>query len=176
LKNNNYNRNPEGHNQWILRSNEEIQKIIDKHPTWTKKDFRGEGKLNPNKKNALLSRKETERSVLKFYKTGKRSNIRKIFKHSTPNSVSEFKCGKINLYTLRNRASTKQIRDNMSKSEKIFYDKKKILCKGDADDYFKMIILFENQILFDLETSWTYPLIFPKWIIFGSKGIIYENK
>ena len=42
--------------------------------------------------------------------------------------------------------------------------------------YVKMIILFENQILFDLETSWTYPLIFPKWIIFGSKGIIYENK
>ena len=56
----NFNRNPEGHNQWILRSNEEIQKIIDKHPTWTKKDFRGEGKLNPNKKNALLTRKETD--------------------------------------------------------------------------------------------------------------------
>ena len=44
MKNKNYNRNPEGNNQWILRSNEEIQKIIDKHPTWTKKDFRGEGK------------------------------------------------------------------------------------------------------------------------------------
>ena len=124
MKNNNYNRNPEGYNQWILRSNDEIQKIIDKHPTWTKKDFRGEGKLNPNKKNALLTRKETERSALKFYKTGKRSNIRKIFKHSTPNSVSEFKSGKIDLYTLRNRASTKQIRDNMSESEKIAYDKK----------------------------------------------------
>ena len=40
----NFNRNPEGHNQWKLRSDEEIQKIIDKHPTWTKKDFRGEGK------------------------------------------------------------------------------------------------------------------------------------
>ena len=63
-------------------------------------------------------------SALKFYKTGKRSNIRKIFKHSTPNSVSEFKSGKIDLYTLRNRASTKQIRDNMSESEKIAYDKK----------------------------------------------------
>ena len=120
----NFNRNPEGHNQWILRSNEEIQKIIDKHPTWTKKDFRGEGKLNSNKKNALLTRKETERSALKFYKTGKRSNIRKIFKHSTPNSISEFKSGKIDLYILRNRASTKQIRDNMSESEKRAYDKK----------------------------------------------------
>ena len=42
---NDYNRNPKGTNQWVLRSNEEIQKIIDKHPTWTKKDFRGEGKI-----------------------------------------------------------------------------------------------------------------------------------
>ncbi len=124
MKNKNYNRNPEGHNQWILRSDEEIQKIIDKHPTWTKKDFRGEGKLNPNKKNALLTRKETDRPSLKFYQIGKRSNIKKIIKHSTSNSISEFKSGKIDLYTFRNRASTKQIRDNMSKSEKITYDKK----------------------------------------------------
>ena len=28
------------------------------------------------------------------------------------------------MYTLRNRASTKQFRDNMSESEKIAYDKK----------------------------------------------------
>ena len=120
----NFNRNPEGHNQWILRSNEEIQKIIDKHPTWTKKDFRGEGKLNPNKKSALLTRKETERNSLKFYQIGKRSNIKKIIKHSTKNSIIEFKSGKIDLYTFRNRASTKQIRDNMSESEKRAYDKK----------------------------------------------------
>ena len=120
----NFNRNPEGHNQWILRSNEEIQKIIDKHPSWTKKDFRGEGKLNPNKKNALLTRKETDRPGLKFYQIGKRVNIEKIFKHSTSKSISEFKNEKINLHTLRNRASTKQIRDNMSESEKIAYDKK----------------------------------------------------
>jgi len=120
----NFNRNPEGHNQWILRSNEEIQKIIDKHPSWTKKDFRGEGKLNPNKKNALLTRKETDRPGLKFYQIGKRVNIEKIFKHSTSKSISEFKNEKINLHTLRNRASTKQIRDNMSESEKKAYDKK----------------------------------------------------
>ena len=63
MKNKSYNRNPEGHNQWILRSDEEIQKIIDKHPTWTKKDFRGEGKNNQNK---ILTRKETERSGLVF--------------------------------------------------------------------------------------------------------------
>ena len=35
----NFNRNPDGHNQWVLRSNEEIQEIIDKHPTWTKKKY-----------------------------------------------------------------------------------------------------------------------------------------
>ena len=124
MKNKNFNRNPEGHNQWILRSDEEIQEIIDKHPTWTKKDFRGEGKLNPNKRNALLTRKETERSSLKFHTTGKRSNITKILKHSTPRSIIEFKSNKIDLYTLRNRSSTKRIRDNMTESEKKAYDKK----------------------------------------------------
>ena len=76
----NFNRNPKGHNQWVLRANVEIQKIIDKHPTWTKKDFRGEGKLNPIKKNALLTRKETDRPDLKFYQIGKRTNLEKIFK------------------------------------------------------------------------------------------------
>ena len=120
----NFNRNPKGHNQWVLRTNEEIQKIIDKHPTWTKKDFRGEGKLNPNKKNALLTRKETDRPGLKFYQIGKRTNLKKIFKHSTQQSIDEFKAKKIDLKTLRNRASTKQIRDKMSEEEKIAYDKK----------------------------------------------------
>ena len=120
----NFNRNPDGHNQWVLRSNEEIQEIIDKHPTWTKKDFRGEGKLNPNKKNALLTRKETERLTLKFHTTGKRSNMTKILKHSTSRSIIEFKSGKIDLYTLRNRSSTKRIRDLMTESEKKAYDKK----------------------------------------------------
>ena len=120
----NFNRNPKGHNQWVLRTNEEIQKIIDKHPTWTKKDFRGEGKLNPNKKNALLTRKETDRPGLKFYQFGKRTDLKKIFKHSTQQSIEEFKAKKIDLKTLRNRASTKQIRDKMSEEEKIAYDKK----------------------------------------------------
>ncbi len=120
----NFNRNPDGHNQWVLRSNEEIQEIIDKHPTWTKKDFRGEGKLNPNKKNALLTRKETERSTLKFHTTGKRSNMTKILNHSTLGSITEFKKGKIDLYKLRNRSSTKRIRDLMAESEKKAYDKK----------------------------------------------------
>ena len=120
----NFNRNPKGSNQWKLRSNEEIQKIIDKHRTWTKKDFRGEGKLNPNKNNALLTRKETDRPGLKFYQAGKRINLGKIFKHSTQQSIQEFKSKKIDLETLRNRASTKQMRDKMSKEEKSAYDKK----------------------------------------------------
>ena len=119
-----YNRNPKGSNQWILRSNEEIQKIIDKHPTWTKKDFRGEGKLNPKKENALLTRKETDRTGLKFYQVGKRVNLKDVFKHSTQKSIEEFKAKKINLETLRNRASTKKIRDNMTESQKKMYDKK----------------------------------------------------
>ena len=120
----NFNRNPKGSNQWKLRSNEEIQKMIDKHRTWTKKDFRGEGKLNPNKNNALLTRKETDRPGLKFYQVGKRINLEKIFKHSTQQSIQEFNSKKIDLETLRNRASTKQIRDKMSKEEKSAYDKK----------------------------------------------------
>ena len=75
MKNKNYNRNPEGQNQWILRSDEEIQKIIDKYPTWTKKDFRGEGKKN---KIRILTRKETERKGLIF----KTSVYRKKFKNN----------------------------------------------------------------------------------------------
>ena len=70
MKKNNkdFNRNPNGSNQWILRSNEEIQKIIDKYPKyWTKKDFRGEGK---NNKNRILTRKETERMGLIFGNIG----------------------------------------------------------------------------------------------------------
>ena len=67
-KTNNFNRNPNGSNQWKTRSNEEIQKIINRHPKhWTKKDFRGEGKNNQNK---ILSRKETERTGLVFGSTG----------------------------------------------------------------------------------------------------------
>ena len=66
-----FNRNPLGSNQYILRTDEEIQAIIDSYPdNWTKKDFRGEGKLNNIK---ILTRKETERPGLKFKFTGKRT-------------------------------------------------------------------------------------------------------
>ena len=65
-----FNRNPLGSNQFILRTDEEIQAIIDSYPdNWTKKDFRGEGKLNKIK---ILTRKETERPGLKFKFEGKR--------------------------------------------------------------------------------------------------------
>jgi len=66
-----FNRNPLGSNQYILRTDEEIQAIIDSYPdNWTKKDFRGEGKLNKIK---ILTRKETERPGLKFKFEGKRT-------------------------------------------------------------------------------------------------------
>jgi hypothetical protein len=69
----NFNRNPSGKNQWVIRTDAEIQKIIDSYPdNWTKKDFRGEGKLN---KTPILTRKETERPNLKFKFTGKRQFV-----------------------------------------------------------------------------------------------------
>ena len=82
-----FNRNPKGANQWNLRSNDEVQKIINSYPSnWTKKDFRGEGANNSKK---ILTRKETERDGLVFgingrhkkYKDGKlQCSICKIFK------------------------------------------------------------------------------------------------
>ncbi len=74
---NKYNRNPLGSNQWEMRSNEEIQKIIDSYPSdWSKKDFRGEGSKNKKK---ILTKHETQREGLVFgvigrhkkYKNGK---------------------------------------------------------------------------------------------------------
>ena len=72
-----FNRNPNGSNQWDLKSDDEVQKIINSYPSnWTKKDFRGEGANNSKK---ILTRKETERDGLVFgingrqkkYKNGK---------------------------------------------------------------------------------------------------------
>ena len=79
MKNNNYNRNPNGINQWELRTNAEIQKIINSYPVkWTKRDFRGEGKYNSQK---ILTRKETERPDLKFGHTGNRKHLEEVYKH-----------------------------------------------------------------------------------------------
>lgn len=117
-----FNRNPKGTNQWLLRTDEELQKIIDSKPrNWTKKDFRGETKLNKIK---YLTRKETDRPGLKFYHSGKRINMSNIIKHSTKESIDQYKKGEININTFKNRASTKKIRDQMTTKEREEYDKK----------------------------------------------------
>ena len=121
----NFNRNPEGNNQWEARSDAEVQRIIDQKPTWTKKDFRGEGKLNPKKENKLLTRTETDRPNLKFGQIGKRKKpLKEIYKHSTAESIAEFKSKQIDEDTFRSRAKQKKIRDQMSPTErKEFYKK-----------------------------------------------------
>ena len=121
-KNLDFNRNPEGTNQHVLRSDAELQKIIDSKPkNWTKKDFRGEGKLNSKK---LLTRKETDRPGLIFYQSGKRINMKNILNYSTEESIEEFKKGEIDLETLKNRSSTIKWRSNMTDEERELYDKK----------------------------------------------------
>jgi hypothetical protein len=121
-KNLDFNRNPEGTNQHVLRSDAELQKIIDSKPkNWTKKDFRGEGKLNSKK---LLTRKETDRPGLIFYQKGKRINMKNILNYSTEESIKEFKKGDIDLETLKNRSSTIKWRSNMTDEERELYDKK----------------------------------------------------
>ena len=121
----NFNRNPEGYNQWELRSSAEVQRIIDQKPTWTKKDFRGEGKLNPKKENKLLTRKETDRPDLKFGQIGRRKKpLKEIFKHSTAESIAEFNSKQIDEDTFRSRAKQKKIRDDMSLAERKEFDKK----------------------------------------------------
>ena len=121
-KNLDFNRNPEGTNQHVLRSDAELQTIIDSKPkNWTKKDFRGEGKLNSKK---LLTRKETDRPGLIFYQKGKRINMKNILNYSTEESIKEFKKGEIDLETLKNRSSTIKWRSNMTDEERELYDKK----------------------------------------------------
>ena len=66
----NFNRNPTGINQHTLRTDAEIQKIIDdpKYKDYTRKDFRNE---------KILTRKETERPNLKFKNFGKKIKVDK---------------------------------------------------------------------------------------------------
>ena len=110
MKNKNYKRNPEGNNQWILRSEEEIQKIINSKPSfWTKKTFR-------NKK--ILTRKETERSGLIFGHYGNKLPLSKIFKHSSDQSIDDFKTNNISEKTLRKRYKSKRYRDLMPLNKK----------------------------------------------------------
>ena len=128
------NYNPEGINQHVLRSDDELQKIIDSKPkNWTKKDFRGEGKLNKEK---LLTRKETDRPDLIFYQKGKRIDVKNILNHSTEESILEFKKGEIDFEILKNRSSNNKWRSNMSDKERKLYDKKvyKNLTEEQKDD------------------------------------------
>ena len=127
MENDDFNRNPKGNNQWVLRSDDAIQKIIDKYPTWTKKDFIGEGKLNPNKKDALLTKTECEREKLVFGHVGKRRRpLKEIYKLSTKANISKFENKEINEDTFRKNALSKSYRDKVSisqrkKNEKLRY-------------------------------------------------------
>ena len=124
MNNKDYNRNPKGTNQWKLRTDKELQDIINSKPrNWTKKDFRGEGKLNQKK---LLTRKETDRKSLKFYQTGRTyvRNLKDHFNNSTEESIEEFQKDEIDFETLKNRSSTIKWRNKMSEKERKIYDKK----------------------------------------------------
>ena len=125
MHNKDYNRNPKGTNQWKLRTDKELQDIINSKPrNWTKKDFRGEGKLNKKK---LMTRKESDRKTLKFYQTGRTyvRNLKDHFNNSTEESIKVFQKGEINFETLKNRSSTIKWRNKMSENKRKFYDKKK---------------------------------------------------
>ena len=136
-KRKNFNRNPEGYNQWELRSNVEVQRIIDQKPTWTKKDFRGEGKLNSKKENALLTRTETDRPNLKFGQIGRRKQpLKEVYKHSASESIAEFERKVIDEETFRDRARVKKQRDLMplNKKQQIYKDRHANLTEKQLND------------------------------------------
>ena len=121
-----FNRNPAGHNQWQLRSNEEIQKIINKYPShWTKKDFRGEGKNNSKK---ILSKSETEREGLIFKYSGKaKQSLKEVYKYSTEESINKFENNLISEEVFRDRARVKKQRDLMPVKEKKIKNRERYL-------------------------------------------------
>ena len=120
----NFNRNPEGFNQWTVRTDEEIQKIINKYPEfWTKKDFRGEG-INNSKK--IITKTETQRPGLKFGQAGRdKQSLQEVYKYSTPESVVEFEKKLISEETFRDRARVKKQRDLMPPNKKKKQDKER---------------------------------------------------
>ena len=127
MKDQSFNRNPDGINQHKLRSDTEVQKTIDKHPSWTKADFIGRGKLNPDEKNALLTRTEVDRKNLVFGHVGKRRRpLKDIYKLSTKENILRFENKEINEDTFRKNALSKSYRDKVSisqrkKNEKLRY-------------------------------------------------------
>lgn len=60
--------------------------------------------------------------------------------------------------------------------KKILSIQKKIVSKGDANDHFKLMIIFKNNIIADIETSWALGGKQHNWFIGGSNGVIYEYK
>ena len=66
-------KDPKQKNQYVMRSDKEVQKIIDdpKYKDYRRKDFRNEG---------ILTRKETEREGVKFKNFGKRKDPEKVRK------------------------------------------------------------------------------------------------
>ena len=115
MENDDFNRNPKGNNQWVLRSDDAIQKIIDKYPTWTKKDFIGEGKLNPSKKDALLTKTECEREKLVFGQVGKRRRpLKEIYKLSTKANILKFENEEIKENNFRKIVLSKSYRYKIS--------------------------------------------------------------
>ena len=120
----NFNRNPKGYNQWTLRTDEEVQKIINKCPKhWTKKDYRGEG-INNSKK--ILTKTETQRPGLKFSQTGRgKKSLKEVREHSTPESIVEFEKKLISEETFRDRARVKKQRDLMPLNKKRQKDKER---------------------------------------------------
>ena len=135
LSNKNFNRNPEGFNQWELRTDEEIQRIINQYPkTWTKKDFRGEG-INNLKK--ILTKTETQRPGLKFGYTGKsKQSLKEVYKHSTSESIAEFERKVIDEETFRDRAKAKKQRDLMPlyKKKQMYKERHANLTEAQLED------------------------------------------
>jgi len=73
-------KDPQQKNQYVMRTNEEIQEIIDnpKYKNYTRKDFRNE---------KILTRKETERDGLNFKNFGKKTKVDKRAKQNIKQSA-----------------------------------------------------------------------------------------
>jgi len=84
--------NPLQKNQYVMRTDEEIQAIIDnpKYKNYTRKDFRNEG---------ILTRKETERPNLKFKNFGKKKKIdkRRVQSEKTSKFIKEAQGSQISM-------------------------------------------------------------------------------
>ena len=96
-------------NQWIMRSDEEIQKIIDKpkYEGWSKKDFR-----NKN----ILTRTETERATLNFTE-GKpgmpKKKLEDVFELLHDGEIEAFKAGDLSEDRIRQLYRSRRNQKNL---------------------------------------------------------------